>query len=81
MTQEKVSQKKAVLAHLKQYGRITPLEALRLYGCYRLSSVVYRLRNDGHKITTAYRAGVGKLGEAVNYAEYRIEGEKYEKTR
>lgn len=76
MTQEKTSQKKAVLAHLKYYGKITPLEALKLYGCYRLSSVVYRLRNDGHKITTAYRAGIGKLGEAVNYAEYRIEGEK-----
>lgn len=30
------SQKQAVLSHLKEYGSITPLEALKLYGCLRL---------------------------------------------
>jgi len=73
MTQEKASQKKAVLAHLKQYGRITPLEALRLYGCYRLSSVIFRLRNDGHDIKTVNRTGRSRYGGVVNFAEYRIE--------
>lgn len=56
--------KKRVLSHLKRYGRITPINALHKYGCYRLSSVIHRLRQDGHKITT-------EIDSAQKYAIYR----------
>lgn len=44
--------KELILNHLRRHRSITGLEALREYGCYRLSSVIHRLRNDGHYIRT-----------------------------
>jgi len=44
--------KELIFQHLTRHRSITGLEALRDYGCYRLSSVIHRLRNDGHDIQT-----------------------------
>ncbi len=50
---------KKVREHLEKYGKITPLEALNFYNCYRLSSVIFRLRNEGMDITTIINEGKG----------------------
>lgn len=44
-------QQDMVLAHLKRRGRITPLQALDLYGSLRLGAIIFRLRED-YKIDT-----------------------------
>lgn len=49
---EAQGQKENVLRHLKRYGSITPLNALELFGCFRLAAVILRLRKEGHKIDT-----------------------------
>ena len=41
-----------VLSHLKSGKSITPLEALREYGCFRLGARICDLRKDGHTIQT-----------------------------
>lgn len=46
------SQKELCLEYLKLYGSVTPLEALSAFNCFRLSSIIFRLRNDGHNIST-----------------------------
>ena len=46
------SQNKQILAHLKRGTSITPMGALRLYGCFRLASRIHDLRSDGHDIVT-----------------------------
>jgi hypothetical protein len=46
---ERASQNMRILAHLKK-ATLTPLEALKLYGCFRLGARVYDLRQDGHAI-------------------------------
>ena len=51
-TEKKVPQRVPVLAHLKQHGTLTGSEAWRLYGIYRLSSVIKRLRISGQNIVT-----------------------------
>jgi len=38
------TQQDQIKTHLKVYGSITPIEALKEYGCFRLASVIYRLR-------------------------------------
>jgi len=63
MTRE--TQKAQVKRHLLLYGSITPLQALDNYGCFRLASVINRLRNEGWKITT-----IMAIGEEINYARY-----------
>lgn len=45
-------QKMLIISHLKQYGSLTPLESLRLYGCMRLASRIKELRQDGYDIGT-----------------------------
>lgn len=46
------TQLQQVLTHLEQGRTITPLEALELYGYFRLSAVIQRLRKAGHDIVT-----------------------------
>lgn len=56
-----------VLNHLKSGKIITGLIALDMYGLYRLSSVINRLRKKGHDISTVMRENKG-----VTYAEYKM---------
>ena len=44
-----------VLAHLEHNGAITPLEALRKLGVFRLAARIYDLRLDGVDIRTDYK--------------------------
>ena len=46
-----MSQASKILTHLKRRP-ITPLQALKLYGCMRLAARVADLRGRGHKIIT-----------------------------
>ena len=44
------TQKEAILRHLQSGKTITPLEALNLYGCYRLGARIWDLRDEGYVI-------------------------------
>ena len=46
----RMTQEQMVLNHLKEGKSITPIDALNLYGCFRLSAVIFRLKEDGHDI-------------------------------
>lgn len=48
----KKSQKEMVLEYLKTHRGITPLEALDMFGCFRLAAVICELRKDGYDIDT-----------------------------
>ena len=45
------SQSQEILSMLKR-GPVTPMDALREIGCFRLAARVYDLRHSGHKIHT-----------------------------
>ena len=45
-----MSQNEMILKHLKSGKSITGLEALRLFGCFRLASRVCDLKGKGHDI-------------------------------
>lgn len=62
-----MTQKQAILAHLRTGASITPLEALEKYGCFRLASVIHELRRDGHQIET----DDGKHGKK-HFAIYKL---------
>lgn len=67
-TGKTVSHKDAVLGHLKERSTITPMEALTVYGIFRLAPRIHELRRDGHKIQTILREdSVGK-----RYAQYKL---------
>lgn len=59
------TQNKLILKYLQEHKRITPLDALREFGCFRLAARIYDLRSAGHSIITQYVTENDKT-----YAEY-----------
>jgi len=68
-----MSDKSRVLDYLQVNGSITPMEALREFGCYRLGARIWDLRHDGHSISTEMVEGRDRNGERERYARYRLE--------
>jgi hypothetical protein len=61
-------QAKTVLRHLEKGKTISPLEALMVYGIYRLSDCIFKIRNAGHDVHTHDR--VDERGR--KYGEYQL---------
>jgi hypothetical protein len=62
-----LSQKERVLRLLKSGKPVTPLLALRRFGCMRLGARIWELREAGHRIV---RRTVERGGK--HFAEYRL---------
>lgn len=62
------SQNTRILEHLLKGNTITPLEALGVFGVYRLASRINDLRKSGHAIETTIKDD--KHGH--HYAEYKL---------
>ena len=61
-----MTQEAMILSDLKKGKRITPVNALNKYGCFRLAARIFDLRNQGHKI--------GRTIAPAGYAVYFWEG-------
>ena len=61
------SQKSKILKHLQEGMSITPIEALRDYGCFRLAAIIHVLREDNYNIIT----NMVKEGDKT-YAKYSL---------
>lgn len=48
----KMSQNDQILQYLREGNRLTPIDALQLFGCFRLSGRINDLRNMGYDIHT-----------------------------
>lgn len=70
-----MTQTSQILDHLKAYHTITPLDALRLYGCMRLGARIWDLKRMGHRIRSEIVTDVNKNGEPVRFAQYTLEDE------
>ena len=68
-----MSQNEKILDYIKDTGSITPLDALREFGCMRLSARIFDLKRDGHKITVEKKNTKNRYGEPVSYAVYKLE--------
>ncbi len=65
---EAQSQNRLLLRHLQMGGTITGIEALNLYGCFRLPSRICDLRKMGHTITSEFI----KLSNGKRVKRYRL---------
>lgn len=64
------TQAEKILEHLKSGQTITPLEALRKYGCLRLGARVWDLKQKG----TAIDMRIIKTESGAHVAEYSLPG-------
>lgn len=76
MEKSRMSQEEMVLNHLKVYGEIEPLTAMREYAVMRLSAVIYNLRKKGYNIETNDTTGKNRFGVSVNFATYILKENK-----
>ena len=65
-----MTQEQAVRNHIINNGSITQAQAVRLYGCYRLSARIYEMRKDGYEIATQYKTSKTRFGYTSVYANY-----------
>ena len=71
-----MSQKDMILRYLKDGNSITPIEALNMFGSFRLSAIIFDLKKDGYNI----KANTVKKGKKT-FASYRlIIGSPYQDT-
>ena len=70
----KMNQREQVLAYIKQFGSITPLEAIREFGITRLASRVYELKKkEGIELKATPAAAVNRFGKKVWYTRYSLQ--------
>ena len=62
-----------ILNHLKEYGYITTWEAIKNYGCTRLSQYILLLRQKNLKITDTWEHSKNRYGQSVKYKKYILE--------
>ena len=66
-----MTQTEAILDYLNQYGSITPIEALRELGCFRLAARIHDLEKIGYVVPRRTKTVVGKrTGKQVRITEY-----------
>lgn len=68
-----MTQCEKILRHLETYGSITPMDAIRDYGCLRLGARIFDLKHAGHPIESRIVTSKNRFGETTHYAEYRLE--------
>ena len=61
------SQNELILQALKAGARITPIDALNMFGCLRLSARIADLKRRGYHINNKWRIENGK-----RFAEYHL---------
>jgi hypothetical protein len=63
-----MSQNKQIADYLNKGKKLTPIDALNKFGCFRLASRINDLRNDGMKISTK----IIKLENKKQIAQYSL---------
>lgn len=72
MEKQKLTQCDKILRHMKDFGSITPMEALGHYGIMRLASRITDLKKKGYHINTKMIKSLNRYGETVRFAAYSL---------
>ena len=59
-----------IINHIETYGSITPLVALREYGCMRLASRMCDIKKAGYPVSRTMETALNRYGEPVRFTRY-----------
>lgn len=76
MEGNKHSQCQLIVDYMNRYTWITPLEAIRDLGCYRLASRISDLRKKGYLIIDEFIEVPRRMGGTTRVKRYRLAGEE-----
>lgn len=68
----KKSKKQKIKEHLEFGNGITQKDAIELFNAYRLSAVIFDLKDEGMKIETIDKSHVNADGQKIRFAEYKM---------
>lgn len=68
----KKSKKQKIKEHLEYGNGITQKDAIELFNAYRLSAVIFDLKDEGMKIETIDKSHKNSDGQTIRFAEYRM---------
>lgn len=72
----KVTQCDIILDHIKEFGTINALVAMKEYGIMRLASRINDLRRQGYPIISKNVKSKNRFNETIYFAEYALAEEK-----
>ncbi len=75
------NQEQRLLDYLKTNFKVSPMDAWIELGIYRLSDVVFKLRNKGYEIETERKSVLNRFDEPCSFAEYKFKGDYYEENK
>ena len=67
-----MTQCEKILDYMERYGSITPLDAMREFGCMRLAARINDLINTGVNIKSEMVSYKNAYGDTVKYAMYSL---------
>tara|TARA_R110002012_G_scaffold272696_2_gene458319 strand:- start:83 stop:298 length:216 start_codon:yes stop_codon:yes gene_type:complete len=71
MARTRESQKRKILRYLEEGNRLNPMQALNLFGCFRLSAVIFDIRADkGYEYVKTNKV---ENRNGNKYAEYTVD--------
>lgn len=68
-----MTQTERVVEYIKEFGSITPLEALRDLGIMRLGARIFELRAEGYPIRSEMVSVKNRFGGMTKIAKYSME--------
>ena len=72
MAGTKVTQCEKILQYMNEYGGITPIDALREFGCMRLASRITDLKRKGYIIHKETATAKNREGKTVRFSLYKL---------
>lgn len=67
-----------VVRHMRDYGSITAMDAVKEYGIMRLAARVADLKKLGYTIDAKFEKSKNRYGETINYVRYYLREENHE---
>ena len=67
-----MSQCEKILEYMKLFGRISPADALREFGCMRLAARISDLEHKGYMINHIPESSVNRFGDVIHYMTYEL---------
>ena len=61
-----------VYQYMREFGSITPMDAIKDLGYTRLACAINEMKRDGHKVKTEIETGRNRWGKHTHYARYSL---------
>lgn len=68
----KMNRAERVYQYMREFGSITPMDAIKDLGYTRLACAISELKMDGHRVKTEIETGRNRWGKPVHYARYSL---------